>query len=308
MSGATEPSRIVVTRAGLHTTVQDAGRWGYQHVGVPVGGALDLAALHRANALVGNHPDEAGLEVTLVGCALRAVGSACVAVTGARFAVSVNGVSVPQDAAVTLAPGDELVLGRRLHGARAYVAVRGGLDVPLVLGSRSAWPLAPRRGALGDGTVLSIGTGSTGSPRLEPWPTPPFQTTLRVIPAPDASVNADAFEALCAGEYVVASTASRMAYPLDGPAVPLVVPMRPSSGTVHGAIQVLPSGKPVLLMAECQTTGGYPVVGVVFGADLTHAAQVAPGEAIRFVPGTRAEAVLALRQRDGTGGGGSVRG
>jgi len=140
---------------------------------------------------------------------------------------------------------------------------------------------------------LAIGTRTGGSPRVEPWPTPPFETTLRVIPASDGWVNADAFEALCAGVYVVASTASRMAYPLDGPAVPLVVPMRPSSGTVHGAIQVLPSGKPVLLMAECQTTGGYPVVGVVYGADLTHAAQVAPGESIRFVAGTRAEAVIA---------------
>ena len=308
MTRTQEASRLVVTRAGLHTTVQDAGRAGFQHLGVPVGGALDLEALRRANALVGNHPDEAGLEVTLVGCSLRAEAPACVAVTGARFAVALNGAAVPQDVALTLAAGDELSLGTRLAGARACIAIRGGLELPLVLGSRSAWQVSPRRGALTNGAVLPIAARTIGEPLQGALLTPPFETTLRVMPAPEASVNADACAVLCAGTYVVASSASRMAYPLEGPAVPLVVPMRPSSGTVAGAIQIMPSGTPVMLMAECQTTGGYPVVGVVFDVDLTHAAQLAPGESFRFMLGTRAEAVEALRQRKGTGGGGSVRG
>ena len=139
---------LTVVRAGLHTTVQDAGRWGHQHLGVPVGGALDLDALRRANTLVGNAPGEAALEVTLVGCALRAEVPMHVAVTGATFDLDVDGRPVAADSAIALAAGDLLTLGERRAGARACVAVRGGIDTPLVLGSRSAWPLDARRGAL----------------------------------------------------------------------------------------------------------------------------------------------------------------
>jgi biotin-dependent carboxylase-like uncharacterized protein len=286
--------RLVLVRAGLHTTVQDEGRWGYQHLGVPVGGALDLAALHRANALVGNLPGEAALEVTLVGCTLRAETDVHVAVTGARFDLRVNGVQVAPDTALRLSPGDELVLGERRWGARACVAVRGGLDVPVVLGSRSAWPLLPRRGALQDGTRLSIGTRVVGPVGAASSPTPAPAALLRVLPGPDAATAPDVLAVLCNGTYRVTSAASRMAYPLEGPAVPLVAPARPSSGTVTGALQILPSGLPVMLMAERQTTGGYPVAAIVITADLTHAAQLAPGDEVRFTPGTRAEALREL--------------
>jgi len=287
--------RLVLERAGLHTTVQDEGRWGYQHLGVPVGGALDLAALHRANALVGNMPGEAAFEVTLVGCTVRAETGLHVAVTGARFDVRVNDVAMPPDTALRLLPGDELVLGERRCGARAYVAVRGGLDVPVVLGSRSAWPLLPRRGALQDGARVFVGTRVVGPVGTAGSPTPAPVALLRVLPGPDAATAPGVLAALCDGTYRVTPAASRMAYPLEGPAVPLVVPGRPSSGTATGALQILPSGLPVLLMAERQTTGGYPVAAIVISADLTHAAQLAPGDEVRFTPTTRADALRALR-------------
>ena len=289
---------LVVVRAGLHTTVQDGGRWGYQHLGVPVGGALDLDALRRANLLVGNAAGEAALEVTLVGGTLEADGPMQIAVTGARFDLTVNGTPATPDAALMLAAGDEVVLGQRRRGARAYVAVRGGLEAPVVLGSRSAWPLLPRRGALVDGDRVPVGGRAVGPVRSTPWPAPPFSSILRVLPGPDVAAMPEAFAALCGGAYRLLPSASRMAYPLEGTPVPLVAPDRPSSGTVTGAIQILPSGLPVLLMTERQTTGGYPVAAVVIGPDLRHAAQLAPGDSVRFRGTTRFEAMRAWQEAE----------
>lgn len=298
MTPSPERGALVVVRAGLHTTVQDAGRWGYQHLGVPVGGALDLEALRRANVLVGNAADEAALEVTLVGCAIEADGHVHVAVTGARFDLTVNGVGKSMDTVLTLAPGDRLMLGDRRRGARAYVAVRGGLDGPVVLGSRSAWPWLPRRGALVDGVRLSVGERVAGPVRTQSWPAPPTSSILRVLPGPDVGAAVEPLAVLCAHAYRLLPSASRMAYPLEGAPVPLVSPDRSSSGTVTGAVQILPSGQPVLLMSERQTTGGYPVAAVVIGPDLRHAAQLAPGDAVRFRSTTRFEAMRAWREAE----------
>ena len=285
---------LTVVRAGLHTTVQDAGRWGHQHLGVPVGGALDLDSLRRANTLVGNAPGDAALEVTLVGCTLRAEVPMHVAVTGATFDIVANDRPVAADAAIALEAGDTLRLGERRAGARAYVAVRGGIDTPLVLGSRSAWPLDARRGALADGARLAIGARAAGPVRTRPLPGSPRTNVLRVVAGPDAVVGADALVVMCANTYTIAASASRMAYPLDGARLQLLMPDRPSSGTVTGAVQVLPSGLPILLMAERQTTGGYPVVAIVTTADLGQAAQLAPGDDVRFALVSHATAVRAL--------------
>lgn len=287
---------LLVERAGVHTTVQDAGRWGYQHLGVPVGGALDTDALRQANLLVGNAPGEAALEVTLVGCALRAEVSMRVAVTGATFDLRVDGRPVDPGIVLALMPGQVLELGERRRGARAYVAVRGGIDTPVTLGSRSAWPLLPRRGALTDGTRLPVGTRSAAPVLAGTLPGARRSNVLRVLAGPDLPASPRALAVLCAAAYRVTAAASRMAYPLEGPAVPLLTPGRASSGTVTGAVQILPSGLPVLLMAERPTTGGYPIAAVVITADAGHAAQLAPGDQLRFAPVDRDAAVRALRQ------------
>jgi biotin-dependent carboxylase-like uncharacterized protein len=289
---------LTVVRAGLHTTVQDAGRWGYQHLGVPVGGALDLDALRRANTLVGNAPGEAALEVTLVGGVLRAEVPLHVAVTGAAFAIDVNGRRAAADTAIALDAGALLTLGDRRAGARAYIAVRGGIDTPLVLGSRSAWPLAARRGGLSDGARLAIGARVAGPVRSEPLPGVAPTNVLRVLAGPDADPGSGALAVMCADGYTIAASASRMAYPLEGARMQLLMPDRPSSGTVTGAVQVLPSGLPVLLMAERHTTGGYPVVAIVISADLGHAAQLAPADEVRFALVSHAAAVRALLDGD----------
>ena len=293
---------LLVERAGVHTTVQDAGRWGYQHLGVPVGGALDRDALRQANWLVGNAPDESVLEVTLVGCVLRSEVSMQVVVTGATFDLRVDGRDVAPGIVLALRPGQVLELGERRSGARAYVGVRGGLDAPVVLGSRSAWPLLPRRGALTDGTRLPVGTRIAGPVRAGAWPIERRSHVLRVLAGPDLPAAPQALAVLCATAYRVTAAASRMAYPLEGPAVPLLTPGRASSGTVTGAIQILPSGLPILLMAERPTTGGYPIAAVVITADAGAAAQLAPGDQVRFAPVDQAAAVGALLQHD------SVRG
>jgi len=284
-----------VLRAGLHTTVQDGGRWGWQHVGVAPGGALDVAALRRANVLVGNGADEAGLEVTISGCVLRADAPLHVAVTGAPVTLSLAGHPVPIDTAVEWPAGAVLAVGARLAGARSYLAIRGGIDSPLVLGSRSAWPGAPRRGALGDGASLPIASRIAGPVRQGTWPGPDRRAVLRLLPTSEASEHAArALDVLCRAPYRIAASATRMAYPLEGTAIDLVEPARASSGTVTGALQILPSGRPVLLMADRHTTGGYPVVAIVISADHRHAAQLAPGDEVRLVTCTRHEAMQAL--------------
>ncbi len=286
MSAAT----LTVVQAGVHTTVQDAGRWGFQHLGVPVGGALDPDAYHRANVLVGNGAGEAVLEVTLTGCALRTGADTWLAVTGAPFEGDLLDPAgkpasrLVMDTAFRLPAGATLVMGQRLAGARAYVGVRGGLDVPPVLGSRSAWPWLPRRGALRDGQVLRVADRAV-SPVMEVGvPGLPRTDVLRVHPTADGLRDARVLDALCASRgYRIAATASRMAYPLeDGSSVPLHAPDRASAGTVNGAIQIVPSGLPILLMAERQTTGGYPIAAVVIGQDLSQAAQLPPGARVRF--------------------------
>lgn len=287
------PDALHVVTAGLHTTVQDEGRWGFQHLGVPVGGALDLPALHRANALVGNDPAEAGLEITLVGGVFRAEGTLRIAVTGASFALTLDGRPAPSDTTMTVSDGMALAFGERRAGARAYLAVRGGLDVPPVLGSRSAWPLLPRRGALVDGVRLPLAGRVAGPALAATWPSPMPSDVVRVLPGPDADQAPGALEALCAGRYRVLPSMTRMACPLDGPPIRATMPQRPSWGTVTGAVQVLPSGSPVLLLAERQTTGGYPIVAVVITADLWHVAQRGPGDELRFAPCTRADAMRA---------------
>ena len=276
-----EPNGLLVVRAGLHTTVQDAGRWGYQHLGVPVGGALDLDALRRANTLVGNAPDEAALEVTLVGCTLRADADRHVAVTGARFDLQVNGPAAALDTALRARVRRRARRSAtRRGGARAYVAVRGGLDVPLVLGSRSAWPLLPRRGALQDGDVPArwhAGRRRRCRPRRRPRRAPPGRAARRARSG-GAATRPEALAALCAGTYRVASSASRMAYPLDGPAVPLWPPPDAPVERHRDRRPADPAVGPAdAADGRAPDDGRIPVAAVVITADLSTRGATGPG-------------------------------
>jgi antagonist of KipI len=287
------------------TTVQDLGRWGHQAEGVPVAGPMDIFSHRLANRLVGNDDHLAALEITLVGPELEAAGDVACAVAGAHFELSVDGRAVPGGRPFELRGGSRLQFGTRGAGIRSTLAVRGGFDVPGTLGS-CATSLVSRMGPFGGrplaaGDVLSIGLASLRSDRDRvgaPLPLPRGGARLRAIPGPhDGLFGAAVLDAFFSSSYTVSTQSNRMGYRLDGP--PLGAAGRGeilSDATPIGSVQVPPSGQPILLMADRQTTGGYPKIATVITADLPLAGQLGPGDWIQFAPCTPSEAVAALRR------------
>ncbi|MFI8461084.1 biotin-dependent carboxyltransferase family protein [Kitasatospora sp. NPDC085464] len=282
-------SELVVVRPGPLTTVQDLGRRGVAHLGVPRAGALDVPALRAANRLVGNEPGAAGLEATLGGVVLRAVGTVVVAVTGAPAPVRVDGRPAAWGAPVLVPDGAVVEVGTATDGVRGYLAVAGGIAVPPVLGSRSAdllSGLGPAPLAAADRLPVGAAPPYRARAELVPLPAPPAELVLRLRLGPRADwFTAEAVARLGRDGYRVSSTSNRVGLRTEGPAV---VRARdgelPSEGMVSGAVQIPPDGQPVVFLADHPTTGGYPVIGVVPAADLAAAAQARPGTPVRFVP------------------------
>ncbi|WP_046500740.1 5-oxoprolinase subunit C family protein [Streptomyces odonnellii] len=278
-----------VVRAGALTTVQDLGRYGHAHLGVPRSGALDPPALRLANRLVGNPAGAAALETTVTGCAVRPRRPAVVAVTGAPCTVSVDGRPVAWGAAVRVPAGAVLDIGPAVHGLRAYVAFGGGIAVEPVLGSRSTDLLSGLGPApLRDGEAVPLGppAGRAAPVDWTPVPSPPAELVLRIRLGPrDDWFGAGALRTLATRGYRVSSASNRIGLRTEGPPLERAVPDElPSEGMVTGAVQVPPDGRPVVFLADHPTTGGYPVVAVVLERDLPAAAQAAPGTPVRFVP------------------------
>ncbi|WP_395575451.1 biotin-dependent carboxyltransferase family protein [Streptomyces sp. BK79] len=279
---------LAVVRAGALTTVQDRGRAGHAHLGVPRSGALDAPAAALVNRLVGNPPDAAVLETTLTGCALRPRCAVTVAVGGAPCPVTVDGRPVSWGAPVDVPAGALLDVGPACSGVRAYVALAGGVLVEPVLGSRSTDLLSGLGPPpLTDGAVLPLGRPRGRHTRVDftPQPAPPAELVLRVTPGPRAGwFTPEATRVFTSAAYRVSSASNRIGLRLDGPALRRARPGElPSEGMVLGAVQVPPDGRPVVFLADHPTTGGYPVIGVVRGADLPAAAQAVPGTPVRFV-------------------------
>lgn len=299
-------STLLVERPGLLTTVQDQGRWGTQHLGVPVSGWLDDWSARLANRLVGNADGEALLEVTWLGPTLRAQGAMSIAIAGAVFDVSIGGYRTRTPLACPVADGAAIEFGERHFGTRAYLAVGGGIAVPPVLGSRSTdirsglGGLDGRRLQAGD--RLPVGVSSTVVENLRSVASPSWLSetpALRVLHGPDdSSVAYEHFARLCDARYRLASASDRTGYRLmaDRP-LPEVDAMLVSQPVVTGAIQLPPGGSPLLLMADRQTTGGYAIVAVVAAADLPLAGQLGPGDSCRFVPCEWEQARLAAMDR-----------
>lgn len=300
---------IRVVRPGLQTTVQDLGRWGLQSRGVPVAGAMDPRSCRQANALVSNDPGAATLEITLIGPELEFEDARVVAVCGAAFDLWVGQAPVEMGSALDVAPGDQLRFGTRRAGARAYLAVAGGIAVPPVFSSRSTH-LRSRMGGLdgralvagdslplGDGRQIRRRPGTAAVPGPHRAPTAAGgPARVRVLAGPQHTRFADgALEALQSAPYVIGAESDRMGYRLQGP--PLAHARAAdilSDATPLGVLQVPASGQPVLLMADRQTTGGYPKIATVISADIPIAAQLAPGDSISFAVCTPAEALAAL--------------
>jgi biotin-dependent carboxylase-like uncharacterized protein len=267
-------NEIEVLSAGPLTTVQDRGRPGLASIGVPPSGAVDPLALELANRLVGNDSDAAVLEATMVGPRLRFHAPALVALTGA---VSRRPFEV--------GAGEVLEVGSCRDGVRAYISVRGGIDVEPVLRSRST-DLMSGLGPppLRDGDVISIGAEPSGQPQDLAPPQPRFnEPVLRVLPGPrDDWFHPSALEAL-AGPWQVGLSSNRIGVRLEGPRLQRARHDELlSEGLVTGAMQVPPSGQPILLLNDHPTTGGYPVIGVVHADDLPLAGQLRPGQRLRF--------------------------
>jgi len=278
---------IEILATGPLTTVQDDGRPGWAAVGVSRSGAADRASAALANRLVGNERDAAVLEVTLGGLHLRVGSPTLLALTGAACAATVDGRGVAMTSPMHVPAGGVLRLGTPGTGLRTYVAVRGGIAVPAVLGSRATDVLAgvgPPVVRVGD--VLPVGTSSTPVPGVDHAPVrePERPVVLALVPGPRADwFVGDVLAGLAAGAYTVGTASNRTALRLDGPALRRVHDRElPSEGLVPGAVQVPPDGRPVVFLRDHPVTGGYPVVAVVTAASLDRAAQLRPGDEIRF--------------------------
>ena len=276
---------IEIIRAGALTTVQDLGRPGWAHLGVPRSGALDAPALRLANRLVGNPDECAGLETTVTGCALRLHRAAIVAVTGADARVRVSKEVVDAGAPIAVPAGALVEIGPARSGVRSYIAIDGGIAVEPVLGSRSTDTLSGLGPApLRDGDVLPLGPANPPPPAAaravrEP---PPAELELPVLLGPrDDWFTPEAIETFLTTPYTVGMMSNRVGVRLSGaPLERARVGELPSEGVVLGAVQVPGDGQPLVFLADHPTTGGYPVIAVV--TDVTPLAQARPGATVRF--------------------------
>lgn len=301
-----------VTAAGLLTTVQDLGRYGYGRFGLPVAGALDDGALRWANLLAGNDPGAAVIEVTFLGPTLTLEGerSVLAALTGANFGATLGGVALPPWRSFTLRPGDTLALGACRTGARGYLAVAGGIDVPAPFGSRATDTLGGIGGlegrSLRPGDLLPLAPPD-GAARVEqalaPALIPQYGGAIRVravLGPQDDRFTEDAIVTFLSSPYTVTREADRMGMRLEGPPLTFhdgaVGADIISEGVATGAVQVPAHGRPIVLLAAHQTTGGYAKIATVAGADLWLLGQARPGDTVRFRAVPLAEAQEALRR------------
>jgi biotin-dependent carboxylase-like uncharacterized protein len=281
---------LTVLATGPLATVQDRGRPGWASIGVTRSGAADRAAADLANRLVGNDPAAAVVEVTAGGLRVQAERAVLVAVTGAPAPVTVDDRAAPFDGPLPLAAGQVLGLGSPPVGLRSYLAVRGGIDVPPVLGSRSTDVLSGLGPApLRSGDRLPVGRLAAEEPIVDVAAVraPSGRPVLGLLPGPRRDwLEPAAWTALTSAEWSVTADSNRVGLRLAGPRL---VRARegelPSEGLVPGAVQVPPDGAPVLFLVDHPVTGGYPVLGVVPTADLPAVAQLRPGDVVRFRAG-----------------------
>jgi antagonist of KipI len=273
MTAATDAT-LTVLRPGACTLVVDAGRPRSRGLGVPVGGAADRVALAVGNALVGNPPDAAALEIALAGPTLRADRDIACVLFGAAFALHTDRRPLSAGKTFTLLPGEELVLGDASRGLRAYLCVGGGLQTPLVLDSRSS--LEPLRA----GAVLPCFSGSITTRFVHPGVLDAPRPELRVLPGPQADWFPD--DALTGRSFAVGVDSNRMGLRLDGDPLPPPGREMVSEPVCPGSVQVTRDGRCVILGVDGQTIGGYPKIAQVVSADLDALGQLRPGDRVAF--------------------------
>jgi antagonist of KipI len=299
---------VTVLRPGLLTTIQDSGRWGHQSLGVPVAGPMDYVAHRVANVVAGNRGGAAALEATLLGPELRFEQDTCVAIAGADLGATLNGARMPLVAPVQCPKASVLRFDGRRSGTRAYIAFQGGLASDPVLGSQATHIVSSRGGRslkagdrlpLGEAPAVDVPASRIEHLRARSMPT--GGARLRVLPGPQAeSFDQTALDHLQRTRFTISPRSDRMGYRLSGGRLaPSVRGEMISDVTITGGLQVPPSGEPILLMVDRQTTGGYPQLAVVITADLPLAGQLGPGDWVEFELCRRAEAIAALIAAEG---------
>lgn len=283
---------IEVLHPGAMTTLQDLGRSGLAHMGVSSSGAADSRSLRLANRLVGNPEGMAALETTITGPRLRFLRHATIALTGAPCEATVDGRPVGFDAPQYIRPMEVLDVGSSWSGTRTYLAVRGGIDAPVVLGSRARdilSELGPPPLAAGD--VLRLLPPVQPMPGVDIAPTRALdrEPRLRIVFGPrDHWFTDESRRLLTSHPYVVTDSCNRVGARLLGPPLERKDDTELlSEGMIAGALEVPPAGQPILLLADHPTTGGYPVIAVVVSADLPRAGQLRPGQRVRFDAGVQ---------------------
>ncbi|MDK9710619.1 biotin-dependent carboxyltransferase family protein [Acidaminobacter sp.] len=301
---------IEVIKPGMLTLVQDLGRYGYQQFGVPVAGAMDQFAAAAANLLVGNDRSDAVLEMMMLGPELKIGFKGCVALTGADLGPKINGSPVAMWQTLEVQAGDVLSFGGLKSGLRGYLAVAGGIDTPLVMNSRSTYTKAALGGfegrALKAGDQVPVGSAEAERPAAmlaipaELVPVYSVSKTVRIVLGPqnDAFTNAG-LQTFLDSVYTVTNECDRMGYRLEGPSIEHVKGGDIiSDGIAFGAVQVPGHGKPIIMMADRQTTGGYTKIAGVISVDLPLLAQSKPGDQIRFKRVSLEEAHELLKARE----------
>ncbi|MCU7374221.1 biotin-dependent carboxyltransferase family protein [Paucibacter sp. O1-1] len=299
---------IEVIKPGAQSQLQDLGRYGYQHLGVPVCGAMDEVSHRLANLLVGNARDEATLEIVLMGPSLRFAAATQIAICGADLSATLDGEPVALNERIDVPAGAVLAFGQRINGLRSYLAVRGGFSVAPLMGSRSTFVRGGFGGHLGRALRKGDQLQAADFKRAGAPPDLPVESTLpgaeitplRVVLGEHwAGFTAEAQVLFSEASYRISPQSDRMGYRLEGPALSRSQPGELISEAVNfGSIQVPPDGKPIVLMAERQSTGGYPKIAHVISVDLPLLAQLAPQQALRFVPVSLETAQTLYLQRE----------
>ena len=302
---------LEIVEPGLLTTVQDTGRYGYQRLGVPVSGAMDLFALRAANILVGNDERAAGLEITVLGPKVRFLAETWIALTGADLDPHLDGEPVPTWRSVRI-PKDGVLSFRGVRdGVRSYLAIAGGIDVPLVMGSRSTYLQSGIGGLEGRAlraadTLCAMDQGAAPEfaerklPEHLVAPTYGHHHVIRVVLGPqDSAFTSEGLATFLGSTCSVSIQSDRAGYQLDGPPIehksgPDIV----SDGTPLGAVQVPGDGHPIILLADRGTTGGYAKIATVISSDIDELGQAMPGDTLTFKAVTVEEAHVILRQRE----------
>jgi antagonist of KipI len=308
---------MTIIKPGMLSSFQDMGRWGFQHLGVPVGGVMDTFSHRLANLLVGNLTDQATLEMTVTGPVIQFEHTACIALAGADLSPTINGKPIPMHRPLIVQPADTLRFGERRHGARTYMALHGGADIEAVLNSYST----QLRGQLGGYKGRALKTGDTIAFRqslrteqakqlqdtldssrfhLPALPLLATDSPVRVLTGPHTPMFTPASQhAFFNTPFVITAQSERMGYRLKGESLQRCESTQiVSEATGFGTIQVPPDGHPIVLMADRQTTGGYPKIAHVASIDLPRLAQKMPGDTLFFREITLDEAHALQARRE----------